>query len=36
MYFLLLVSHLAEWRISFVKEVVSAYAGGQGKVDTLM
>ena len=31
MYFLLLVRHLAEWRISFVKGVVSAYAWGPTK-----
>ena len=31
MYFLLLVRHLAEWRISFVKALVSAYAGGPTK-----
>jgi len=28
MYFLLLVRHLAEWRISFIKGVVSTYPGG--------
>ena len=28
MYFLFLVRHLVEWRISFVKGVVRAYASG--------
>jgi len=31
MYFLLLVRHLVEWRICYVKGVVSIYAGGPTK-----
>jgi len=31
MYFYILARHLAEWRISFVKGVVSAYTGGPTK-----